>query len=77
MQYIIAIHSTKEVNMTLPLMKTIEVTTVQDLMVLHYGKQTLVANELGINRNTLKAMLDDRRPNVVLVNKDKTYTLLK
>ena len=60
-----------------PKTKNITVTTVQDMMVHHYGKQTVVANELGINRNTLKAMIVDKRPNVVLIDDDGKYTLLK
>lgn len=57
--------------------KQITVTTMQDILTSHHGNQSATARDLSIERNTLRAMIDDNRPNVVLIGEDGSYTLLK
>ena len=63
--------------MAIPKMMFIEVTTMQYVLDSNKGNERATSEELGINRGTLRKMIADGRDNVVLINKDSTYTLLK
>lgn len=59
---------------------TIEVTTLQDVVIYARGNQTLAAELLNVSRCTLRRMLKERRLNLVHICKDGdqfVYTLLK
>ncbi len=60
-----------------PKIKTIEVTTIEDLLVSANGNQTVVAKLLDVTRGTLKTIIDNKRDNVVLIRDDGSYKLLK
>ena len=74
---IINIKSTNGAKMAIPKMMFIEVTTMQYVLDSNKGNERATSEELGINRGTLRKMIADGRDNVVLINKDNTYTLLK
>ena len=63
----------------MPTLKTMKltVTTMQLVLESNRGNESATAVELNVNRGTLRSMIADKRPNVVLINKDNTYTLLK
>ena len=63
--------------MAMPKTKQITVTTMQDVLTGNRGNQWGTAEELNVNRGTLRKMIEDKRPNVVLINEDGSYTLLK
>lgn len=63
--------------MAIPKTKQITVTTVQDVLISNRGNQFGTAEELNINRGTLRDMIADERPNIVIINDDGSYTVLK
>ncbi len=63
--------------MAIPKTKQMKVTTMQLVLESNGGNESATTRELGINRGTLRKMIADNRPNVVLINDDNTYTLLK
>ena len=63
--------------MAIPRTKQITVTTMQEVLDSNRGNESVTSIELDINRGTLRSMIADKRENVVLVNHDGSYTLLK
>lgn len=62
--------------------KTIEVTTIQDLLVHTRGNQSEVARMLDVTRTTLRKLIKSKAENVVLINTfggfyETKYTLLR
>ena len=60
-----------------PKTRQLTVTTMQLVLESNRGNESVTSIELGLNRGTLRKMIADKRPNVVLINEDETYTVLK
>lgn len=60
-----------------PETKKITVTTVGDVLIAVKWNKSTAAEILNCNRSTISGIMNDERENVVLVNGDGTFKLLK